>query len=160
MLLRKINRVDLSEQFVQTESDSNDVSYDQTHRVFYNNKSAFEYNMSRLQTLESPIAKLKLCHNCSEAKKKYPQEANGLHAYLYLAKGADVMLTSKIWTPIGLHNGARGKVIDFAYMNSDGTRSQTLPEAVVVKFVHLEPDMPAFLEDYTGSVAITTITAE
>ena len=70
------------------------------------------------------------------------------------------MLTSNLWTHVGLHNGARGKVIDFVYMNSDGTLSQTLPEAVVVQFSHLEPDMTAFLEYYPGSVAIPTITAE
>ena len=29
-----------------------------------------------------------------------------------------------------------------------------------MKFSHLEPGMPAFLEDYPGSVAITTITSE
>ena len=45
-------------------------------------------------------------------------------------------------------------------MNSDGPQSQTFPEAVVVQFSHLEPDMPAFLEDYPGSFAIPTITAE
>ena len=45
-------------------------------------------------------------------------------------------------------------------MNSDGPRSQTLPEAVVVQFSHLEPYMPAFLEDYPGSVDIPTITSE
>ena len=42
--------------------------------MFYDNKYAFEYNMSRLQTLEIPIDKLKEHHNCSEAKKKYTQE--------------------------------------------------------------------------------------
>ena len=35
-----------------------------------------------LQTLEIPIAKLQARHNCSEAKKKYPQEANVLHSCL------------------------------------------------------------------------------
>ena len=45
-------------------------------------------------------------------------------------------------------------------MNLDGSRSQTFTAAVVVQFSHLEPDMPAFLEDYPESVAITTITAE
>ena len=45
-------------------------------------------------------------------------------------------------------------------MNSDETRSQNFLEAVVVQFSHLEPDMPAFLEDYPESVAIPTITAE
>ena len=59
-----------------------------------------------------------------------------------------------------MHNGARGKVIDFVYMKSDETLSETFPEAVVVQFSHLEPDIPAFLEDYTVSVTIPTITAE
>ena len=45
-------------------------------------------------------------------------------------------------------------------MNSDGTRSQTLTEAVVVQSSHLELDMPDFLEYYPRSVAIPTITAE
>ena len=116
--------------------------------------------MSRLQTLEIPISKLQARHNCPEANKKYSQESNGLHSCLYLAKEADVMLTSNLWTHVGLHNVARRKVIYFVYMNSDGTLSQTLPEAVVVQFSHLEPDMTAFLEYYPGSVAIPTITAE
>ena len=59
-----------------------------------------------------------------------------------------------------MHNGARGKVIYFVYMNSDGPRYQTLPEAGVVKFSHLDPDMPGFIEDYPESVAIPTITSE
>ena len=56
MILCEINWMDLSEQFVGTASDSNDVSWDQSHQVFYDNKYAFEYNMSRLQILEIPIA--------------------------------------------------------------------------------------------------------
>ena len=70
--------------------------------------------MSMLQTLEIPIVKLQERHNCSEVKEKYPQEANGLHSCLYLPKGADVMLTSNLCTTVGLHNGNRGKVIDFS----------------------------------------------
>ena len=51
---------------------------------------------------------------------KHSKEANGLYYCLYLAKGADIMLTSILWNPVGLHNGARGKVIDDVYMYSDG----------------------------------------
>ena len=152
--------MDLSERFVGTSSDSNDVSLYQNHCVFYDNKSAFDYNMSRLQILEIPIAKLQARHNCSEAKKKDPQEANGLHSCLYLSNGAYVMLTSNLWTAVGLHNVSGGKVIDFVYMKSDGPRSHTFPEDVVMKFSHLEPDMTDFLEDYPGSFSITNITDE
>ena len=66
--------MDLSEWFVGTSSDSNDVSWDQAHRVFHENTSAFEYNISRLQTLENPIAKLQTSHNYSEAKKNIPKK--------------------------------------------------------------------------------------
>ena len=45
-------------------------------------------------------------------------------------------------------------------MNSDVTRYKTFTEAVVVQFSHLETDMPAFLEDYPGIVAITNIITE
>ena len=121
---------------------------------FMTKNSAFEYNMSRLQTLEIPIAKLQARHKCSEAKKKYSREANCLHSCLYLAKGSYVMLTSNLWTTVGLHHVAGGKVIDFVYMNSDGPRSQTFPEAVFVKFGHLEPDMLGFIEDSPGSFSI------
>ena len=110
--------------------------------------------------METPIAKLQARHNCLEAKKNDYQEPNDLHSCLYLTKGDDVMLISNLWTPVGFHNGARGKVIDFVYMNSDGPRYQNFPEAVVVQFSHLEPDTPDYLEDYPGSVAIPNITAE
>ena len=101
MLLCEIDWMDLSERFVITSYDSNDVSLDQSHQVFYDNKSAFEYNISGLQTLESPISKLQVRHNYSEVKKKVSQDENVLHYCLYLAKGADVMLKSNLWTPAG-----------------------------------------------------------
>ena len=82
MLLCEINWMDLFEQFVGTSSDSNDVSWYQANQVFYDNKSVFEYNMPRFETLEIPISRLQARHNCLEAKKKDYQQANGLHSYL------------------------------------------------------------------------------
>ena len=79
--------------------------------------------------MEIPITKFQARHNCSEAEKS-SQEANGLHSCLYLTNGADVMLTSNLLNPVGLHNGGRGEVIDFVYMNSDGPRYHTFTEDV------------------------------
>ena len=64
----------LSERFFGISSDSNDVSWDQYHQVFYDNKSAFEYNMSRIQTLETSIAKLQAWHKFLEVKEKIPNK--------------------------------------------------------------------------------------
>ena len=63
MLLCKIDWMDLSGRFVRTLSESNDVSWDQDHQLLYDNNSAFEYNMSMLQTLEIPISRLQARHN-------------------------------------------------------------------------------------------------
>ena len=45
-------------------------------------------------------------------------------------------------------------------MNSDGPQYNNLSEAVVVQFIHIDPYMPGFLEDYPGRVDIPTITYE
>ena len=66
-------------------------------------------------------------------------QSNGLNSCLNIAKGADVILTSNLWTPVGLQNDDRGKVSYFVYMNSDGPRSHTFPEAVVVEL--FQPQM-------------------
>ena len=44
------------------------------------------------------------------------------------------MLTSNLWTEVGLHNGAKGTVVDLVYTNSEGLRNGGVPESVVVKF--------------------------
>lgn len=46
-------------------------------------------------------------------------EAGGLHAELYLACGAEVMLTSNLLADVGLHYSAKGKVMDLVYYTSN-----------------------------------------
>ena len=66
--------------------------------------------------------------------KRDSSEENNFKAVLYLSVGADVILTSKLWNEVELHNGAKGTVIDFVYTDSEGTRNGGAPEAVVVQF--------------------------
>ena len=50
------------------------------------------------------------------------------------------MLTHNLWADIGLHNGAKGKVVDFVYTDAAGpgrNNGKGLPEAVVVVFHEL-----------------------
>ena len=150
----------LRTRFVGTASDSTDPQWDQAPHLFFDNKSAHEFNMARLQSLQKPIARLDAVHNKPEAKRKDSQEASGLHATLFLCEGADVMLTSNLWTAAGLHNGAKGKVVDFVYTTPEGPRSKELPESVVVYFPHLDENVDAFLPGQPKTVSIPTIQAE
>ena len=62
-----------------------------------------------------------------------------------------------MWTEVGLHNGAKGKVINFVYIDASGPRNGGVPEAVVVQFRFLagEDDIQKFLYGYPRSVTIT-----
>ena len=116
---------------------------------FFSNKSSFEYKIRKLEALSTPIAKLTATHNTSAASKRDSQEANGLMAQLYLAVGAEVMLTSNLWTEVGLHNGAKGKVVDIVYKNAAGPRinnGKNLPEAIVIELHKLADEVESFFE--------------
>ena len=78
-------------------------------------------------------------------------------AQLYLAVGAEVILTSNLWTEVGLHNRAKGKVVDIVYKNAAGPRinnGKNLPEAIVVKFHELADEVEPFFEGQERTVAI------
>jgi len=119
--------------------DSNALDWDKALHLFFDDRSDLEFDINRLKSSGNPIACLDTWHNRHEAKSKDLLEANGLHAQLFLCKGANVMLTSNLCTAVGLHNGARGRVEDFVYMSSEGPRHplKQLPEAMVVEFSHL-----------------------
>lgn len=69
---------------------------------------------------------------------------SGLEPVIFIAKGAQVMLTINLWTDVGLCNGATGIVLDFIYANNQ--QPPDLPIAVIVKF-----------SDYTGPSISSTI---
>ena len=71
-----------------------------------------------------------------------------------------MVLTSNIWTDVGLHNSARGKVIDFVYTNLSGPINGDIIEAVVVKFWELDAQFVPFIPNYPNIVAIPAIQAE
>ena len=73
-----------------------------------------------------------------------------MKAVLYISVSTDVMLTSNFWTEVGLHNGAKVKVVDFVYMDYGGPRNGGVSEAVVVQFRNLAKSthIENFLEGY------------
>ena len=79
-----------------------------------------------------------------------------MKSVLYFSVGADGMLTSNLWTEVGLSNITRGAVLYFVYKDSEGTINGGVPEAVVVQFQDLveSTDIETFLEEHEQSVPI------
>ena len=73
--------------------------------------------MQKLQSLGTPVAAMQ---NCLAASKCNSSEANRLAAELYLARNAQVMLTSNLCAEVGFQNGARRKVVNLVYNSMEG----------------------------------------
>ena len=72
---------------------------------------------------------------------------------LYFSVSSDIMLLSNMWTGFGLHNCAKGKVVDFVYTDSEVPKNCGIPEAVVVQFwcFPKSTDIEPFIEGYERS---------
>ena len=90
--------------------------------------------MKKLKDIGTPITRLNAQHNNKKLAKQDSAAARRLQSNLYLCKEEYIMLTSNFWSEVGLHNGARGKAVDFVYKDSSGPRSGALRESVLVQF--------------------------
>ena len=83
--------------------------------LFFDIRSSVEYNIDKLKSLGTPIARIKATHNCSKESKHDYTKDGGLRTELHLAYRVEVMLTSNWWAEVGLHKGAKVKVVDIVY---------------------------------------------
>ena len=98
-------------------------------RLCYHKEKVAELNMSKLKSLNQPIAMIKARHSLG-AQTLSADDMGGLEPVIYLSKGAKVMLTMNLWTDVGLCNGAIGTVLDFVYAESQ--QPPCLPICVLV----------------------------
>ena len=116
----------------QPSNTTNLTEFQNATRLYFSNEEVANYNFEKLSALHNPIARVNARHSSDLAKKASPDEMAGLEPCVFLAKGAQVMLTMNLWTDVGLCNGATGTVIDFIY--ADNHQPPDLPQAVIVKF--------------------------
>ena len=115
----------------QPSNTTNLTEFQNATRLYFSNEEVANYNFEKLSALHNPIARVNARHS-SDLAKASPDEMAGLEPCVFLAKGAQVMLTMNFWTDVGLCNGATGTVIDFIY--ADNHQPPDLPQAVIVKF--------------------------
>ena len=73
--------------------------------MVYYTKGWYEYNLIKFKYSVDPITRIKARRNCSKDANRDSSEANNLKYVLYLSVGLNVMLTSNLWTEVGLHYG-------------------------------------------------------
>jgi ATP-dependent DNA helicase PIF1 len=84
-------------------------------------------------------------------------EADNLAPELYLCLDARVMLTTNLWTEIGLVNGSMGTVYDISW-DSNQNPTSDLPTRVLIRFDDYKG--PAFPGCPLGVVPVFTITRQ
>ena len=135
------------DQIFQTSPDSNDnVCYGAPH-LSLSNVFGVKYHQVTITRK-------------TKASKRYYNKANGLHTELYSCEGGEVILTSNLWSNIGLNIGANGEVIDFIYEDEAIPRSEIFTEYVVVQFHELDYDFEPILPEIPQTVAIPVVPDE
>ena len=115
-----------------------------------------KHNLEKLQSLNKPVARINALHSSRVAATPSSDGAGGLHATLFLAEGATVMLTANLWQEVGLCNGTPGTVFKILY--PDDGAPPDLPIAVVINF-HTYTG-PTFIPLMPTDVPVPPITFE
>ncbi len=90
------------------------------------------HNNKSLKALNKPILLIEALH-VGNASKLSDDRFHNLPSMLHLCVGAKVMMTSNVCQPVGLCNGALGKVIDFIF-HSTSAPPPSLPNFIWVDF--------------------------
>ena len=135
---------------------SNSTDFKDAIRIFYDTQSVAKFNYDKLCELDAPIAAINAIHSSAAAAAGKRDDARSLYPVIFLACGAQVMLTANLWQEVGLCNGTPGTVRHFIY--KDDHAPPNLPIAVLVEFDKYCG--PQFLDSAPNCVPIVPITFE
>lgn len=116
-------------------------------RVYSTKARVNEYNYEHMVHLDAPAIQVEAKNRGNGAGQASSDNAGNLSNRFPVAKGARVMLTTNLWQPAGLVNGAQGTVYDIAW-NAGAKPGEDPPAVIMVDFDSY--DGPSFLTTNEG----------
>ncbi|EXU94986.1 PIF1-like helicase [Metarhizium robertsii] len=130
---------------VQAKLDDQEVArFANALRVYATKDRVNEYNHYHLDRLSRPVIQVKAKNVGHGAAAAPDDKAGNLAKQIPICVGARLMLTSNLWQPVGLCNGARGTVYDIGWAPG-ADPVQDPPCVIMMEF-----------DKYSGPVFLTT----
>ena len=107
--------------------------FDTALRLYFTNEEVRSRNYDSLAARNAPVKKVLAQNTGRNASKATDEEADNLYPEICVCIGARVMLTSNLWTEVGLVNGSLGTVEDISWQLSRDP-STDMPFVILVRF--------------------------